>query len=72
MRINLQRAGGLQNASPEKLIMGKDNSCMALKAAVGPRDVVLSLGLPVPAATALKNVQIVLNHPALTIPDKTC
>lgn len=71
VRINLQRAGGLQSASPEKLIMGKDNPCMALKASVGPRGVELSLSRPIPAVTAPKNVQTMLSHPTLTIPDET-
>lgn len=72
MRKNLKRAGGLQSVSPEKLIMGKVSSCIALKASLGHRDIVLSLGFPVPAATAVKNVQKTLNHPALTVPDRTC
>lgn len=70
MRINLQRTGGLQSASPEKMTMGKDNSCIALKALVGPGGVVLSLRLPIPAMTAPKSVQTTLNHPALTILDE--
>jgi len=50
--------------------MGKHESCMAWKTSVGPRGIALSLGIPILAATALKNAWMMLNHPAL--PDKTC